>query len=167
MSAKDHENKAAGMSARVSVITCSDTRTVDSDTSGNHIVTQIQNAQHHLLSYQIIRDDPALIVDCVYQQVQQGADVILVNGGTGISSRDNSFEALGQIIESHIPGFGELFRMLSYEEIGAAAFLSRAQAGRIQRSVVFSMPGSTPAVRLAMEKLILPQIAHLIAELRK
>lgn len=167
MSAQEHELNAQGLVARVAVITCSDTRNTENDTSGKLIIQKLKDAGHELVSYQIIPDLAERLISSVQELVNRKANIILVNGGTGIAPKDRSYMALNAILESPIPGFGELFRMLSYEEIGSAAYLSRAQAGLIQQAVVFSMPGSTPAVRLAMDKLIVPQLSHLISELRK
>jgi molybdenum cofactor biosynthesis protein B len=136
-------------------------------TSGAAILDFIRETDHELLGYQVVPDDPATIQRCITVQIEAGANVILMNGGTGISKRDNTFDALAKMFDSPLPGFGELFRLLSYEEIGAAAMMSRAHAGIIGRTAVFSMPGSTNAVNLAMTKLILPQLGHIGGELRK
>jgi molybdenum cofactor biosynthesis protein B len=115
---------------------------------------------------QIVRDEPALVRDVV-QRAAAGADVVITTGGTGITSRDSTFEAIESLLHKRLDGFGELFRMLSYQEIGAAAMLSRASAGTVGRAAVFSVPGSEHAVRLAVTKLILPEIGHVVRELRR
>ena len=149
------------------VITISDTRTKETDKSGQKIL-ELLKQQHKVIAYDIVKDDEqaikhALLQGCTDPRVQ----VILMNGGTGIAKRDVTFDVLQAQIDRPIPGFGELFRMLSYEEIGSAAMLSRASAGIIQDTVIFSMPGSTNAVSLAMEKLILPELAHIVREMNK
>ncbi len=113
-------------------------------------------------------DEPDAVRDQVSDWLQDAeTDGVIVNGGTGISPRDRTFEALSGLIERPLPGFGELFRMLSFEEVGSAAMLSRAAAGVARGKLLFSLPGSTPAVTLALEKLILPELGHLLGELRK
>jgi molybdenum cofactor biosynthesis protein B len=114
--------------------------------------------------YQLVKDEPEAIAALVRELSDTGCQVILTNGGTGIARRDSTFEAIDALIEKRLPGFGELFRMLSYADIGPAAMLSRATAGTIGGTLVFCMPGSTGAVRLAMEQLIIPQLPHLIWE---
>jgi molybdenum cofactor biosynthesis protein B len=150
------------------VITISDTRTMENDTSGRTIVDLLKQAGHQVLAWEIVPDEPRRIRETI-SQLQQlpKLDVILFTGGTGVGSRDQTFETLSPLLTKTLPGFGELFRMLSYPEIGAAAMLSRAIGGLIERTVVLAMPGSTAAVRLAMEKLILPEIGHLVREARR
>ena len=167
MSHQEHAQTATLHKAQVAVITCSDTRTQENDTSGEFIVQSIRESGHEIVSRVIVREDPGLLLHSLESAVRDGASIVLINGGTGLSKRDNTFEALSRVLESPLPGFGELFRSLSYEEIGAASMLSRAQAGRYSHAMVFSMPGSTPAVKLAMTKLILPQIGHIVSELTK
>jgi molybdenum cofactor biosynthesis protein B len=150
------------------VITISDTRTKETDTSGRTIVDLLKQAAHQVLAWEIVPDDPARIRETIAQLQQlPKLDVILLTGGTGVGSRDQTFETLSPLLTKTLPGFGELFRMLSYPEIGAAAMLSRAIGGLIGRTVVLAMPGSTAAVRLAMEKLILPEIGHLVREAQR
>ncbi|HZS11096.1 MAG TPA: MogA/MoaB family molybdenum cofactor biosynthesis protein [Nitrospirales bacterium] len=164
-----HEHKA-GTPTRVGcvVITCSDTRTSETDTSGALMCRLLREHGHDVLGSHIIKDDPALIVASVRDAARQdGVQAILINGGTGISRRDSTFEAVDRLLEKRLDGFGELFRALSYQEIGSSAMMSRATAGIYQGRVVFSTPGSENAVRLAMEKLILPELGHLIKELTK
>jgi molybdenum cofactor biosynthesis protein B len=150
------------------VITISDTRTQENDTSGRKIVDSLKEAGHQVVAWEIIPDEPKRILDLIAQlQKLPNLDAILLTGGTGVGSRDQTFETLSPLLTKTLPGFGEIFRMLSYEEIGAAAMLSRAIGGLIGRTVVLAMPGSTAAVRLAMEKLILPEIGHLVREARR
>ena len=150
------------------VITVSDTRTSDTDTSGRAIADLLAAAGHVVHGRSILKDEPADVAALVRQLVATGdVDVVITTGGTGITSRDSTFEAVDGLLEKRLPGFGELFRMLSYHEIGAAAMLSRATAGLAGRAVVIALPGSEAAVRLAMEKLVIPELAHLVREARR
>ncbi len=151
---------------RVGVVTISDTRGEAEDTSGKRIKDAAAAAGHQVVFYRIVKDEPKEIAALV-QAPPEPADVIVTNGGTGLAPRDTTFEAVSALIEREIPGFGELFRMLSYEEIGAAAMLSRAIAGTIGERVVFCLPGSSKAVDLAMTKLIIPQVRHLVGLMEK
>ena len=167
MGHEEHEQRARAETTeaiRCGVITISDTRTPETDVSGAAIRAALAAAGHAVLRYQIVKDEPAQIAALVRELAGAGCQVILTNGGTGIARRDSTFEAIDALIEKRLPGFGELFRMLSYAEIGPAAMLSRATAGTIGGALVFCMPGSTGAVRLAMEKLIVPELPHLIWE---
>jgi molybdenum cofactor biosynthesis protein B len=156
--------KDAPKSLRCFVLTISDTRSPATDTSGNAIVAALEAAGHVIDGRTIVKDDPS----AVQQAVQAAsAEVVITTGGTGITSRDGTYEALSALFEKRLDGFGELFRMLSYEQIGSAAMMSRASAGVIGRTAVFSLPGSEHAVRLAMEKLIIPEIGHIVRELRR
>ena len=156
----------APSSVRAFVLTISDTRSEATDTSGAAIVEALTAAGHTIAGRKILRDDPGPVASAV-RGATVNADVIITTGGTGITSRDSTFEAIAQLFEKRLDGFGELFRMLSYEQIGAAAMLSRACAGTIRKTMVFSLPGSEKAVRLAMEKLILPEIGHVVRELKR
>jgi molybdenum cofactor biosynthesis protein B len=151
---------------RCVVITISDTRNEGNDTSGDAIAELLAGAGHEVASRRIVRDDPAQVRDAV-QAAEGAADVVITTGGTGIAARDTTFEAIESLLGKRIEGFGELFRVLSFQEIGAAAMLSRAMAGAMGRVAVFSLPGSEHAVRLAMTKLILPEIGHVVRELHK
>jgi molybdenum cofactor biosynthesis protein B len=164
--ASDLHRSDAPSTIRYYVLTISDTRTAASDTSGNAIVEVLAARGHVLSGRQIVRDDPALVRTAIQQQ-QHYADVIITTGGTGITSRDSTYEAIASMLQKRLDGFGELFRMLSYEEIGSAAMMSRACAGTIGRTAVFSLPGSEAAVRLAVSKLIAPEIGHVVRELRR
>lgn len=150
---------------RIGVVTISDTRGEDDDASGRRIREAAEAAGHTIVFYRIVKDEPAEIV-ALLRQPPERVDIVITNGGTGLAPRDTTFEAVSNLIEREIPGFGELFRMLSWEQIGAAAMLSRATAGTIGDRVVFCLPGSTKAVELALERLILPQARHLVGLLR-
>ncbi|MGL5033973.1 MAG: MogA/MoaB family molybdenum cofactor biosynthesis protein, partial [Microcystaceae cyanobacterium] len=141
------------------VLTISDTRTSESDSSGQLIQTLLNQKGYHLESYQILPDEPQLIQTHLEKLgLSPSLKVILCNGGTGISPRDNTYEVIEKLLTKILPGFGELFRFLSYQEIGSRAIASRAVAGIYQNKLLFSLPGSTNAVQLAMEKLILPEL---------
>jgi len=157
---RDHHQEDSAV-VRVGVITVSDTRTESDDTSGQRIRDLARAAGHEVAFYKIVKDDPDSIVGLI-RLPPSLADVIITNGGTGLAPRDTTFEAVSRLIQREIPGFGEIFRMLSYSEVGAAAMLSRAVGGLVGDRVVFCLPGSTKAVELAMVKLILPQIGHLV-----
>lgn len=167
MSHTDHQAAGVGLQARCAVITCSDTRTVDTDHSGNRIEEFLAAAGHGIVFRDLVPDDADRIRTAVSAAREQEAQLIITTGGTGISRRDTTFEALQDLIITEISGFGELFRMLSYEDIGPAAMMSRATAGLIKGGILFALPGSKGAVELAMKKLILPQIGHLLTERRK
>jgi molybdenum cofactor biosynthesis protein B len=156
----------APVSVRVFVLTISDTRNEATDTSGAAIVELLTAAGHTIAGRKILRDDPEPVAGAV-RAATVSADVVITTGGTGITSRDSTYEALAKLMDKRLDGFGELFRMLSYQQIGAAAMLSRACAGTIRRTAVFSLPGSEKAVRLAMEKLILPELGHVVRELKR
>jgi len=150
------------------VVTCSDTRTPDTDTSGALIQQLLRDQGHRVLAYHIVKDEPSEVHRLVTQTAQDDSlQTIIINGGTGISRRDSTFEAIDGLLEKRLDGFGELFRYLSYKDIGSPAMLSRATAGLYQGKVVFSIPGSRGAVRLAMEELILPELRHIVGEMNK
>ncbi|WP_041436623.1 MogA/MoaB family molybdenum cofactor biosynthesis protein [Thermomicrobium roseum] len=159
---------AAPRSVRCAVVTVSDTRTVETDTSGALIRERLERAGHAVVFYAIVPDEREEIGRLVDELVQRpDCDAVLLNGGTGIARRDVTYEAIAERIEKRLDGFGELFRWLSYREIGTAAMLSRALAGVYRGRIVIAMPGSTGAVRLAMDELVLPELAHLVFEARK
>lgn len=162
--APQQHRQAAPSRVSCAVVTLSDTRTLADDRSGATIVELLEVAGHVVVGREIIPDEPAELERTVRQLVAR-ADVsaILLTGGTGVAPRDQSPETLQRLLTKELAGFGELFRMLSYQEIGAAAMLSRACGGLIDRTVVLLMPGSTAAVRLAMDRLILPELPHLVA----
>jgi molybdenum cofactor biosynthesis protein B len=168
MSYEQHARASAELIARCAVITLSDTRTSATDKSGDRIRELLVAASHKIVRSDILKDDPTeleLLLKSLLDR--EDVDTILTNGGTGISGRDQTIEVVAQLIERPLPGFGELFRMLSFEQIGSGAMLSRAMGGIAGGKLIFAMPGSTAAVELAMTKLILPEIRHLLFELRK
>jgi len=150
------------------VITISDTRTPETDVGGDTAAEQIEKAGHRTPLRKIVPDEPDRIRPLLEQAAgRDDVDVVLMTGGTGLGSRDQTFETVVGMLDKQLPGYGELFRMLSYEEIGSAAMLSRAVGGLLGRTVVLTMPGSPAAVRLAMEKLIIPELGHLVREARR
>ncbi len=153
---------------RCAVLTISDTRTLESDTGGGSVVSLLEGHGHSIVARGLVRDDESAVLAWVLRQrSRDDVDAILTTGGTGVARRDNTHEALMKLLDKPIPGFGELFRMLSYQQIGPAAMLSRACAGVSQCRVIIALPGSEPAVRLAMEKLVLPELGHLVREARR
>ena len=155
-------------SVRCVVLTISDTRTLDTDTSGAFIVEALGAAGHTIAERAIVRDEPERIREVIAAAERSGnVDAVLTTGGTGITARDGTYETLASLITRPLDGFGEIFRMLSYREIGAAAMLSRACAGLMGRMVVIAMPGSQAAVRLAMTELVIPELNHIVREARR
>jgi molybdopterin adenylyltransferase len=168
MSYDQHIKAAEKLSARCSIITLSDTRDISTDTSGQLIRQLLTAESHSVTHYQIVPDDPSAFEPLLQAMVyRDDVDAILTNGGTGISRRDQTIGVIERIIDQQLPGFGELFRMLSWQQIGSGAMLSRAIGGIARGKLIFAMPGSKAAVELAMTKLILPEIRHLLHELRK
>jgi molybdenum cofactor biosynthesis protein B len=152
----------APRTVRVYILTVSDTRTEDNDEGGRLGRELVLGAGHIVAGHAIVRDEPALLREHIARLVaERSADVLITTGGTGISRRDSTYEAVAALLDKRLDGFGELFRMLSYQEIGSAAMMSRAVAGLHQGLVLFTLPGSPSAVRLAMEKLIVPELGHL------
>ena len=164
----EKHREASPEKIRVAVLTVSDTRTPETDTGGNVIVELMQGAGHEISHREIVKDD-APRIEVVLQELLADAcvDAVITTGGTGISARDTTYEVVSRRIDKKLDGFGELFRVLSYEEIGAAAMLSRAVAGASGSKFLACLPGSSNAVRLAVEKLLVPEISHLVFELRK
>ena len=161
---KSHAPRAVGCF----VLTISDSKTEETDTSGALIRELLAGAGHPVVGHAIVRDEPAQVVAAIREGCGNPAlRVFILTGGTGITSRDSTFEAVEALLDKRLPGFGELFRMLSFGEIGAAAMLSRAQAGVVQGRIVFSLPGSPNACRLALEKLIVPELGHLVREVSR
>jgi molybdenum cofactor biosynthesis protein B len=155
-------------SVRCAVITVSDTRTLETDRGGKLVVDLLAAGAHQVTERVIVRDDPREIEPMLFKLADPAAtDAVLITGGTGIAARDKTFETVSGILSKTMPGYGELFRMLSYADIGPAAMLSRAVGGVLNNVIVLTMPGSTAAVQLAMEKLIVPEIGHLVYEARK
>jgi molybdenum cofactor biosynthesis protein B len=150
------------------VLTVSDTRTDATDTAGAAIIELLKAAGHHVAGKAIEKDEPARVAELVRQQAAIGdVDAIVTTGGTGLTRRDSTFEAIDGLLTKRLPGFGEVFRMLSYQDIGSAAIMSRACAGTIGKTVVISLPGSEKAVRLAMTQLVIPELAHLVQQVTK
>jgi len=165
MSAEEHREKAGDDPVSVAVVTVSDTRTPETDKNKQYIESRMSQLGHNVTAYRLIKDEPdqveaALKELCGLNDVQ----IVLFNGGTGIAPRDTTYDVISRLLEKTLPGFGEIFRVISYEDIGAAAMLSRAVAGVYRSTVVFSMPGSSNAVKTAMEKLIIPELNHLAWE---
>ena len=161
MSHQEHRQQAAD-GIRCAVITVSDTRTPETDTSGRLMQDALTQAGHVVHAYCIVKDEPDDIRRLLRHHIQDAdTDAVLLSGGTGLSPRAGTYEVVRDCLEKELTGFGELFRYLSYDEIGAAAMMSRATAGVASGTVIVSMPGSSAAVRLAMEKLILPELAHM------
>ncbi|MBE9008534.1 MogA/MoaB family molybdenum cofactor biosynthesis protein [Fortiea sp. LEGE XX443] len=159
---------AAKMTVTCAIVTVSDTRTQETDKSGQLIQQLLLSANHSVAAYAIIKDEPAQIQEQIELLGQSAKlDAIIFNGGTGIAPRDTTYDAIEKLLEKTLPGFGELFRFLSYQEIGSRAIASRAVAGVYQNKLIFSLPGSSNAVRLGMEKLILPELTHLVSQMRK
>ncbi|HLU21493.1 MogA/MoaB family molybdenum cofactor biosynthesis protein [Lederbergia graminis] len=155
-------------SIKCAVITISDTRTEETDKSGKLLQELLRNNGHLTTTYQIVKDEEKAIIDAVEMACTKDISLILMTGGTGIAKRDVTIETVSRLFEKEIVGFGEIFRMLSYtEDIGSAAILSRAAAGVYRDKAIFIMPGSSGAVKLAMEKLILKEIGHVVKELTK
>lgn len=166
-SVKQHR-EAAPDHVRVAVLTISDTRTREDDTGGDTVQETLEAAGHEIVRRDIVRDDaPRIRTVLVDLLARSDVDAVITSGGTGISGRDTTYEVVDRMIEKKLDGFGEIFRMLSYQEIGAAAILSRAVAGSVGTKFVASLPGSRNAVRLAMEKLLVPEISHVVFELCK
>jgi molybdopterin adenylyltransferase len=150
------------------VLTVSDTKTPETDTSGVLIRKLLTDAGHPVVGSSIVRDEPKDVQRVIREACASDAvKVVIATGGTGITSRDSTYEAIDAMLDKRLPGFGELFRMLSYQEIGAAAMLSRAQLGIHARRIVVSLPGSPNACRLALEKLLIPELPHLVREVSR
>ena len=147
------------------VVTVSDTRTEATDTSGRAIADLLTGAGHVVAGRTIVRDDPDLVRDTIVRQLTNAdVQVVITTGGTGITSRDSTYEAVAALMQKRLEGFGELFRMLSYEQIGSAAMMSRACAGLVAGRIVVSLPGSEAAVRLALERLLIPELPHMVQQ---
>jgi len=165
-SSDQHRKKAAELGGiPIAIVTVSDTRTYETDVNGRFLTEQIIAFGHHVQVHHIVRDEPNQIEALLEEICTTEARLILFNGGTGISQRDTTFDVISRKLEKTLPGFGELFRMLSYSQVGAAAMLSRATAGVYRNKVIISLPGSPAAVQLGWEKLILPELQHLAWEI--
>ncbi|MED4224154.1 molybdenum cofactor biosynthesis protein B [Neobacillus cucumis] len=168
MSTQEHK-KEAPKEINCKIITVSDTRNQETDKSGRLMIEMLEGAGHKIVDYCIVKDESTPIQNEILKGCErEDIDVILTNGGTGMAKRDVTIETVAGLLEKEMVGFGELFRMISYQEdIGSAAILSRAIAGVVKDKAVFSTPGSTGAVKLAMNKLILPEIGHVVREIKK
>jgi molybdenum cofactor biosynthesis protein B len=160
MAVEEHHRHGAHAHLKMGVITASDTRHAASDESGRLIREMLEGAGHRVTHYEVLPDTPERIAEVVRERLRD-LDGIIVNGGTGIAPRDSTIAALRPLIDKELDGFGELFRALSYQEIGSAAFLSRALAGISDGKILVALPGSPGACRLAMEKLLLPELGHM------
>ena len=169
MSESVHEHReAAPEKIRVAILTISDTRTRETDTGGDIAEELLRDAGQEIVARQIVRDEVTAIRNNLIDLLARSdVDAVITTGGTGISARDTTYEVVERMIEKQLEGFGEIFRTLSYEEIGAAAIMSRALAGSVGTKFIVSLPGSRNAVRLAVEKLLVPELAHVVFELRK
>jgi molybdenum cofactor biosynthesis protein B len=164
MSHLAHKQQAP-RSVRCAVITISDTRTTDTDTAGAAIADLLAQAGHEVSFRTIVPDDPDMVRTAIERQLADlEVQAIFTTGGTGITSRDSTYEAVSALLEKRLDGFGELFRMLSYQQIGASAMLSRACAGLVSGRILAALPGSEAAVRLAMERLLIPELGHMVGE---
>lgn len=166
MAVAEHKEKAK-RNVRCYVVTVSDTRDETTDQSGQLIKSLLEREGHPLGGYRIVKDEPDQIQALIQEALKASdVDAIIVNGGTGISPRDGTYEVIVELLDKRLDGFGELFRYLSYHDIGSAAMMSRAVAGTARGKVLISLPGSKGAVTLAMEKLILPEIRHMVSQLQ-
>jgi molybdenum cofactor biosynthesis protein B len=168
MAYEEHRQAGAPIVARCHVLTVSDTRTLETDHSGQRIAELLAGQGHVVVDRQVVPDDADQIEVALSDALARpDVDVVITNGGTGISRRDRTVTVVEDALDASLPGFGELFRMLSWDQIGSGAMLSRAVAGVSRGKPVFALPGSSKAVELAMTKLILPELGHLLSELRK
>lgn len=163
-----HEHKDRGKkNIRFFVVTVSDTRDEITDISGQTIRNLLENHQHETVGYRIVKDEPEQIENSLSEALAKSdVDAVIVNGGTGIAPRDGTYEVVSRFLEKKLDGFGEIFRYLSYLEIGSAAIMSRAAAGSARGKVLISLPGSQAAVKLAMEKLVLNEIRHMVSQVQ-
>ena len=166
MSHHDHEAEAPG-SLKLAILTLSDTRSEAEDRSGQTLKTLLGDAGHEIRLYRVIREDPELIEKTLSAWLTEDLDAIITNGGTGLTSRDGTIEVARRMMQKELPGFGEIFRFLSYQQIGPAALLSRATAGLASGKILISLPGSTAAVSLAIHRILIPQLPHMIREARR
>ena len=164
-STEQHREAAAELGpVKVAIVTVSDTRTPETDKNAVYLREQLANDGNSVTAYRIIKDEPAQVEAVLDEMTETDARVVFFNGGTGIAPRDTTFDVLSRKLEKTLPGFGELFRVFSYDQVGAAAILSRATAGVYHGKVIISTPGSSAAVQLAWEKLIGPELQHLAWE---
>ena len=168
MSVQKHREAAGHDPVTLALVTVSDTRTPENDENGSYLREQFAQLGHNVVDYAIVKDEPDQ-VEAVLERMasQPRVQIILFNGGTGIAPRDTTYDVIARKLEKTLPGFGQIFRMLSFQQVGAAAMLSRATAGVYRGKLVFSTPGSPKAVRLALEQLILPELNHLAWEIAR
>lgn len=168
MGADEHRAKAGKGPVTVAIVTVSDTRTPETDQNRHYIEGRMAELGHRVAAYRLIKDEPDQVAHVLEELTgMPGVQIVLFNGGTGISPRDTTYDVVSRYLQKVLPGFGELFRMLSYAEVGAAAMFSRATGGVYNQTLVFSMPGSPNAVQVALEKLIIPEINHLAWEIAR
>ncbi|MBA3874176.1 MAG: MogA/MoaB family molybdenum cofactor biosynthesis protein [Anaerolineae bacterium] len=168
MGAEDHREKAGKGPVTIAIVTVSDTRTPETDANRQYIEKRMGELGHQVAAYRLIKDEPDQVAAVIEElTMMPEVQLILFNGGTGISPRDTTYDVVSKYLEKTLPGFGELFRMLSFQEVGAAAMFSRATAGVYHGKLIFSMPGSPNAVQVALEKLIIPEINHLAWEIAR
>jgi molybdenum cofactor biosynthesis protein B len=168
MSTENPRHEQAPPPSIFAVLTISDDLTRETDEAGSWLKDELRRRGHMVANYSVIGENVTSIRTAI-QTLVHGAplDVVITNGGTGISDRDHTVEAIGPLLKTPMEGFGELFRMLSFQKIGASAMFSRAFAGRIERSMIFCLPGSQQAVKIGFEELILPELGHLQKTLKK
>jgi molybdenum cofactor biosynthesis protein B len=165
---RQHRAAASPIVAAVAVVTLSDTRTAETDVSGRRAIELLAGAGHRALDHRVLPDDPAALAAAMDELLgRPDVDAVLTTGGTGVGRRDQTIGVVERLLDVPLPGFGELFRMLSWEQVGSGAMLSRAVGGVARGKVVFAMPGSPAAVELAVTRLILPELPHLLRELRR
>lgn len=165
MTAHEHKH-GAPKNVRIAILTISDTRTAENDEGGKLIRDAMVTAGHTVSQQAIVRDEPPDVRAFIMEAVDKGAEVVITTGGTGLSRRDTTYEAIDALLEKRLDGFGELFRMLSYQDIGSGAMLSRATAGTYKGAFVAALPGSPKAVSLGLDKLLLPQLGHIVKLLK-
>jgi molybdopterin adenylyltransferase len=164
-SGRESHQAAGPKSVSVAIVTISDTRTLENDSSGHYLGQELRQAGHTVLERVIVKDDPEQIKKTLEHLLKSKAQVVITSGGTGITGRDNTVPIVESLIVKPMPGFGELFRMLSYQEVGAAAMLSRAVGGLAKGALLFALPGSSNAVKTAWEKLLKDELGHLVFEM--
>lgn len=168
MSVQEHQQRAGHDPITYAIITVSDTRTPETDKNRHYLEERLSALGHHLAAYRLIPDEPDQVERTLNELADNNAiQLILVNGGTGIAPRDTTYDVISRLLDKTLPGFGEIFRMISFEDIGPAAILSRATAGVYRHTFIVSMPGSHNAVQTAMERLIIPEIHHLVWEVTR
>ena len=168
MSTERHREAAGHGPVTVALVTVSDSRTPETDDNGIYLQHEFTTRGHTVAGYRIVKDEPDQVEEALEEMVSiPGVQLIIFNGGTGIAPRDTTYDVIARKIEKVLPGFGEIFRMLSFQQVGAAAMLSRATAGVYKGKLVFSTPGSPKAVKLALEQLILPELNHLAWEIAR